>query len=248
MLSYAKGPDEELLEITIDEGFRGTVSAHGARPAVVVRHQDVRLTWNELDRRVEQVARALMGLGLRANDRAGVWSTNNLAWLLLQLACARTGIVLINVNPAYRSYELRYVLESSGMKALFLRERDTRSDYRQILAEASEGAQTALCHAIYFEHDTWHQFLANGVDYGTPLIDPHDVTNIQYTSGTTGSPKGVLLTHRNLVNNAWLIGQRLRATHQDKLCMPVPLYHCFGCVMSSLLCFLSGATLILRSP
>jgi fatty-acyl-CoA synthase len=247
MLSYAKGPDEALLEMTIDEAFRRTVESHADRLAVVVRHQSVRLTWSELDQRVEQVAQGLMGLKLSAGDRAGVWSTNNLEWLLLQLACARTGIVLINVNPAYRSYELRYVLEKSGMKALFLLGHDARSDYRQILADAREGAESALRDAICFGEDSWADFLAHGVGYAKPLIAPTDVANIQYTSGTTGSPKGVLLTHRNLVNNARLIAGRLQATSMDKLCMPVPLYHCFGCVMSSLLCFVTGATLVVPS-
>jgi len=240
MLSYAKGPDAQLLECTIDEAFRRTVAAHASRTAVIVRHQDIRVTWRELDERVEQVARGLMGLGLKENDRAGVWSTNNLEWLLMQLACARTGVVLININPAYRSYELRYVLQKSGLKALFLRDHDTRSNYREILADTNEQTR-----AIYFDDASWREFLDAGTDYAALRIDTHAVANIQYTSGTTGSPKGVLLTHRNLVNNAWLIGERLRATHADKLCMPVPLYHCFGCVMSSLLCFVTGAALIL---
>lgn len=245
MLSYAKGPDAELLEISIDEGFRRTAAAYPDEPAVVSRHQQRRLTWRQLDQEVERTARGLMGLGLQPQQRIGVWSTNNLEWLLLQLAAARTGIVLVNVNPAYRSFELRYVLERSGMQALFLRQCDSRTDYRQILGEAR---CESLNHAIFFDHSSWEEFLANGVEYQPPPLHPNDVANIQYTSGTTGSPKGVLLTHRNLVNNAWLIASRLRATHKDKLCMPVPLYHCFGCVMSSLLCFLTGSTLILPAP
>ncbi len=240
MLSYAKGPGANLLELTIGQVFRGTVARHGGELALVVSHQNARLTWTELDAAVEAVARGLAGLGLHSQDRIGIWSTNCLEWILLQLAAARMGLVLVNVNPAYRSYELRYVLEKSAMKAMFLRERDTRTDYRQILAGAGP-----VEHAIYFEHPTWQAFLAGGRDFETPPVDRHDTANIQYTSGTTGSPKGVLLTHRNLVNNAMLIGERLRITHEDKLCSPVPLYHCFGCVMSSMLCFVTGATLIL---
>ncbi|HUQ94574.1 MAG TPA: AMP-binding protein [Bryobacteraceae bacterium] len=244
MLSYAKGEEAPLLDVTIDQGFRKTAVLHPDRPAVVVRHQDIRLTWRELDAQVEQVARGLSGLGMRPGDRAGVWSTNCLEWLLLQLACARTGVVMVNVNPAYRSYELRYVLETSRMKVLFLRESDTHSNYRGILEETSGELQ----HAIYFASGSWEQFIGAGSDYPPPARMPEDVANIQYTSGTTGSPKGVLLTHRNLVNNASLIAQRLRMTDHDKLCMPVPLYHCFGCVMSSLLCFLTGSTLIIPAP
>ncbi|MBI3680564.1 MAG: AMP-binding protein [Acidobacteria bacterium] len=245
MLSYVKGPDAPLLEITVDEGFRRTVAAHPDRPAVVVRHQNARLSWRELDAEVERVTRGLAGLGIETGDRAGVWSTNNLEWLLLQLAAARLGLVLVNVNPAYRSYELRYVLEKSGMKALFLREQDARADYRRILEEARAGVSLPLRHVVYFEHSSWREMLAKGAGYAAPSIDRHDVVNIQYTSGTTGSPKGVLLTHRNLINNAHLVAQRLRITPQDKVSMPVPLYHCFGCVMSSLVCFLTGAALIL---
>lgn len=241
-LSYAKGPDEPILDLTIDQGFRATVVRHPERPALVVSHQDVRLTWRELDEHVERTARGLAGLGLQPGSRLGVWSTNNLEWILLQLAAARAGMVLVNVNPAYRTHELSYVLEKSGIEALFLRERDTRADYRQIF-EASRPAN--LRHAVYFGHDSWVRFLTGGTEYAQPQSGPEDVANIQYTSGTTGSPKGVLLTHRNLVNNAWLIAGRLHLTEEDKLCSPVPLYHCFGCVMSSLVCFLTGATLIL---
>lgn len=242
MRSYAKGPDAPLLEATIDEGFRHTVAAHSDRPALVIRHQQIRWTWREFDVEVERVARGLAGLDLNTGDRIGVWSTNSAEWLLLQLATARLGIVLVNVNPAYRSHELSYVLQKSGMKALVLRERDHRMDYRQILGESRH---EVLQHTIFFEHSSWADMLSKGREYGRPAIDRNDVANIQYTSGTTGSPKGVLLTHRNLVNNAWLIAQRLRMTEFDKLCSPVPLYHCFGCVMSSMLCFLTGATLIL---
>ncbi|MCS7025615.1 MAG: AMP-binding protein [Bryobacteraceae bacterium] len=248
MLSYVKGPDAQLLELTVDEAFQRTVKRLGNHLALVVSRQGQRLSWRELDLRVEATARGLAGLGLRPGDRVGVWSTNNLEWILLQLATARLGLVLINVNPAYRSWELKYVLEKSGMKALFLLERDARANYREILARALEGAVTSLEHTVFFDHDSWNRMLAEGRDYVLPVLSSSQVVNIQYTSGTTGSPKGVLLTHRNLVNNAWLIAQRLRLTEADRLCSPVPLYHCFGCVMSSLLCFVTGATLILPAP
>ncbi|MBI4908568.1 MAG: AMP-binding protein [Acidobacteria bacterium] len=248
MLSYVKGPDATLLEMTIDEGFRRTVAAHGDGEALVVTQQKIRLTWSELDARVEATARGLTGLGLGAGDRVGIWSTNNAEWIYLQLATARLGVVLVNVNPAYRSYELRYVLGKSGMRALFLREKDARSDYRSILEEARGGLECALRDVIYFEHPTWEAFLAGGRDFARAVIGPEDIANIQYTSGTTGSPKGVLLTNRNLVNNGWLIGERLRMSAADRLCSPVPMYHCFGCVIASMMCFLTGTTLILPAP
>jgi fatty-acyl-CoA synthase len=245
MVSYAKGPEAPLLDCSIDEGFRSTVRRHPGRLALVIRHQGVRLTWSELDAHVEQTARGLAGLGLVPGDRIGVWSTNNLEWILLQLAAARAGLVLVNVNPAYRTHELSYVLEKSGMKALFLLEKDTRAGYRRIFEDSRHGA---IRHAVYFDHESWVRFLNSGIDYPPPPVSVHDVANIQYTSGTTGSPKGVLLTHRNLVNNAWLVAARQRLTEQDKLCAPVPLYHCFGCVMASMACFLTGAALILPAP
>ncbi|MBL8212948.1 MAG: AMP-binding protein [Bryobacterales bacterium] len=239
----ASGPEVELLEITIDEALRRTVEQHPERTGVVSRHQNLRLTWREMEERVEQVARGLAGLGLEPGHRVGIWSTNNLEWLLLQLGCARAGVVLVNVNPAYRSHELGYVLEKSRMRALFLRERDHRTDYRAVL-----DAVPTKVRGVYFDHESWDAFLKGGMSYSSRRVDRNDVTNIQYTSGTTGSPKGVLLTHRNILNNAWLIARQMRITAEDVLCMPVPLYHCFGCVMSSLLCVATGAALVMPAP
>jgi fatty-acyl-CoA synthase len=153
--------------------------------------------------------------------------------------------VLVNVNPAYRSHELRYVLRKSGMKAIFLRERDARAEYLQILNEARQGQDLPLRHMVLLETDSWRRMLEGGEAYPAQTIHPEDVVNIQYTSGTTGSPKGVLLTHRNLVNNAWIMGRAMKITERDSVCAPVPLYHCFGCVMSSLLCVVYGIPLVM---
>src|SRR6266481_808787 len=153
MLSYSKGPDTALAEETIGEAFRKTAARYPKREALVSRHQGVRLTWAQLDERVEETARGLAGLGLRAADRVGVWSTNSVEWILVHLACARIGAVLVNVNPAYRAYELQFVLRKSGMKALFLWERDSRSDYASILTEAQSGENPPLDHVIYFGTD-----------------------------------------------------------------------------------------------
>ncbi len=243
MLSYAKGPDTPILEKTIGQALTETAAKFPDREALVVRHQNARLTWRELAAEVDRTARRLAGLGLQPGDRVGVWATNCLEWILLHLGSAEAGIVLVNVNPAYRSHELGYVLRKSKMKALFLREKDARANYREILEE-SRGADLPLRHVVWLGTDSWNRMLANGAAPGAPAT-PADVTNIQYTSGTTGSPKGVLLTHRNLVNNAWVISLGLKVTEKDRITVPVPLYHCFGCVIGTLVCVVTGATLIL---
>ncbi len=248
MLSYSKGPDVPLLEETIPEVFLKTAKRFPNHDALIVRHQGVRLTFAQLAMEVEGVARGLTGLGLGAKDRIGVWSTNCVEWVLLHLACARIGAVLVNVNPAYRAYELAFVLRKSGMKALFLWEKDSRSDYRAILEEAMAAQTLPLEHVIYFGTDSWREMLTEGVEIPARAASPDDVINIQYTSGTTGSPKGVLLTHRNLVNNAVICSLGMKTTERDKICVPVPLYHCFGCVIGTLVCMVTGATLILPAP
>jgi fatty-acyl-CoA synthase len=245
MLSYSRGPDAAIIEATIWEAFQSTASRFGAKEALIARHQNVRLTFSQLAAEAERTARGLTGLGLGAQDRIGVWATNCAEWVILHLACARIGAVLVNVNPAYRSNELAFVLRKSGMKALFLWERDSRSDYRAILQEARTGQTLALEHVVYFETDSWKKMLAQGRDIPVRKVVADDVTNIQYTSGTTGSPKGVLLTHRNLLNNAAVCCGGMKISEQDRICVPVPLYHCFGCVIGTLVCMLSGATLIL---
>ena len=228
MLSYSKGPDGPLLESTISEAFRETLERLPNHLALISRHQNVRLTFAELSAEVERTARGLAGLGLGARDRIGVWSTNCVEWVVLNLACARIGGVLVNVNPAYRAYELAFVLRKSGMKALFLWELDGRSDYKAILQEAVAEGNHAVEHVVYFGTESWDRMRANGAEIARVDIAVDDVTNIQYTSGTTGSPKGVLLTHSNLLNNAAVIAGGMKITERDRVTVPVPLYHCFG--------------------
>lgn len=214
----------------------------------MVCHQNVRLTWSELDGETTRVARGLAGLGLKAGDRAGIWASNCVEWVLMQHAASRAGVVLVNVNPAYRSHELRYVLEKSRIRALFLRERDARADYRAILEDTrADGAALPLEHVVWLGDGSWDEMLEGGRDFERDTAGTHDVANIQYTSGTTGSPKGVLLTHHNLLNNGKAISLALRATEQDRICAPVPLYHCFGSVIGSMVSLVTGATLILPS-
>jgi fatty-acyl-CoA synthase len=248
MQSYSAGPELPLLEKTIGEVLAESASRRPYGMALVSRHQGLRLTYAELDESVERTARGLWGLGMRPGDRIGIWSTNCAEWIYLQLATARIGVVLVNVNPAYRSHELAYVLRKSGIKALFLHDRDARCNYVEILEAARSGQEPALQHAVILDGDSWREMLEKGAAYPELTIGAGDVANIQYTSGTTGSPKGVLLTHRNLVNNAWIVGRAMRLTDQDSLCAPVPMYHCFGCVMSSLLCVVFGIPLVLPAP
>jgi fatty-acyl-CoA synthase len=245
MLSYSRGHDAPLIEVSIWEEFKKTASRFPDREALVVRHQGVRLTFSELAATVERMARGLAGLGLGEQDRVGVWSTNCVEWVQMHLACARIGAVLVNVNPAYRSYDLQFVLRKSGMKALFLWEKDKRSDYRAIVGEATAGQKLALEHIVYFGTEGWASMLAHGRDIPAHSTSPNDVTNIQYTSGTTGSPKGVLLTHRNLLNNAAIVADGMKISEKDRIVVPVPLYHCFGCVLGTLVSVVSGAAMIL---
>ena len=244
MESYARGPESPLLDLTLGDLLAATAARVPNALALVSRHQNERFTYQQLSTEVDRVAGGLLDLGLVAGDRIGVWSSNCTEWVLLQLAAARAGLVLVNVNPAYRSHELGYVLRKSGMKALFLWPQDARASYRHILADARSGNDAALRHAIFFDEDPWRRIRASTAK-AISAIDPHDVVNIQYTSGTTGSPKGVLLTHHNLVNNGALFADGLKYTEADRVCVPVPLYHCFGCVIGVIASVKAGAAILL---
>ncbi len=247
MLSYSRGPDAPLIDASIRDVFEKTAARFPDREALVVRHQGVRLTYSELAAAVERTARGLAGLGVGEQDRIGVWSTNCAEWVQMHLACARIGAVLVNVNPAYRSYDLGVVLGKSRMKALFLWEKDKRSDYRAILNEAMAGQTAALEHIVYFGTEGWERMLGAGREVPARRILANAVANIQYTSGTTGSPRGVLLTHRNVLNNAGILAAGMSISEKDRIAVPVPLYHCFGCVIGTLVAMVSGATMILPS-
>jgi fatty-acyl-CoA synthase len=246
-LSYSRGATAPLLEKTVAQALADAAARFPDREAIVVCHQKVRYTWSELDREVTCVARGLAGLGLAPGDRAGIWASNCIEWILMQYAAARAGVVLVNVNPAYRSHELRYVLQKSRIRALFLREHDARANYRVILDESRNGDALPLEHVIWLGGTSWDAMLAGGREFPSDTTTPHDIANIQYTSGTTGSPKGVLLTHHNLLNNGMAISLALRASEQDRICAPVPLYHCFGSVIGSMVSVVTGAALILPS-
>ncbi len=246
MLSYSRGPDYPLLEITIGEQLRKTANRVGDSLAVVSCHQSRRLTWAQLDDTADRLARGLWSLGIRKADRVGLWSSNCVEWVMLQMACARAGAILVNINPAYRSHELRFTLSKSRMKAIFLWHADARADYEAILLDAVSGQSLELQHTVYLDSARWEELL-HAPGRIPSNVQAHEVSNIQYTSGTTGCPKGAMLTHYNQVNNGVLLARGMGYTEKDRVCIPVPLYHCFGCVIGNLSALASGAAMVFPS-
>jgi fatty-acyl-CoA synthase len=247
MESYARGPAGTIVRRPIGEMFLETARRLPNALALVSHHQRARLTWREYAHEAMRVAAGLRALGLLPGDRVGLWSTNCLEWPIIQFGCALAGVVLVNVNPAYRSHEMSFVLRRSQMKVLILRERDRRTNYRHILDESRHGSELNLHHTIYLDSADWRNFLREP-DGVMPEIDPDEAANMQYTSGTTGTPKGVLLTHVNLVNNGRFIGQYLKLTERDRICLPVPMFHCFGCVIGTMAAAMFGSAVLLPSP
>ncbi len=244
MLSYHRGPDIPLLDRTTGEQLEHVATQWPNRRALVSRHQNRQLTWAELLHAADAVAGGLHSLGLQAGDRIGIWATNCYEWVIVHFACARAGMVLVSVSPACRLRELGYVLRKSKMKALFLRESDERANYSKILEDVRLQADIPLEHTVFFESPAWQELAsANGFVFSNPALD--DVINIQFTSGTTGNPKGVMLTHRNLVNNGAVIARALRYSEEDRICIPVPMSHCFGNVIGTMSALASGAEMIL---
>jgi len=243
-LSYSRGSDLPLLDLTIGALLDRTASQFPDRLAVASRHQSRRMTWAELSKEADRVARGLWSLGIRRGDRVGLWSTNCIEWVMMHMGCARAGAALVNVNPAYRSHELQYTLSRSEMKALFLWHKDKRADYAEILERAQHGLNHNLRNTIYFDSPDWPALL-DAEGRLPEHVASYDVANIQYTSGTTGLPKGVMLTHHNVVNNGQFLARGFHYTEQDKVVVPVPLFHCYGCVIGTMSVINSGAALIL---
>lgn len=258
-LSYFhRGGDEPLLWATIPARFRAVAERFADREAIVSRHQGRRLTYGELSKRIDALAKGLLGLGYVKGERIGVWATDNIEWLLVQMATARIGVILVNINPANRPRELEYALTRSRVQGLFVMPSFKSSDYLAMLKELELPGPRCpdLRGVIVFdpntETDDWRNVLAAGEEIGdadldaaTAALDPDDPINIQYTSGTTGFPKAVLLSHFNILNNALFSAHAMHFTEQDRLCVPVPFYHCFGMVLANLLCLSVGATIVL---
>lgn len=256
MDSYARGETAPaLLEETIGANLERTVAAYAEREALVECATGRRWTWAELRRDVDELARALMGAGVAQGDRVGIWGPNSAEWTLVQLATATVGAVLVNVNPAYRTHEFSYVAEQSGMRLLVSATSFRASDYRAMIEETAD--QTATLERVVYLDDeaSWAGLLAeadgvgdDGLRARAAGLHPDDPINIQYTSGTTGFPKGATLSHRNILNNGYLVGEVCRYTEQDRVCIPVPFYHCFGMVMGNLACTSHGATMVIPAP
>ena len=250
MHAYARGPSATVLRSTIGEIFLGKAATRGAsRPSCLIVASSE--SSSQLVRgctRVcpQQVAAGLRALGLKPGDRIGVWAANCVEWTMLQFGTALAGVVLVSINPAYRSGELSFVLKNSRIRVLFYCERDQRTDYASILEESRSGQSLALEHVIRVNTHDWPAFL-RPPDGVACCPDPDEPANIQYTSGTTGQPKGVLLTHVNLVNNARFFAEYMRLTEEDRVCVPVPMFHCFGCVIGTMTAAVSGAACIFPS-
>jgi fatty-acyl-CoA synthase len=253
-LAQDAGPtDVPLLDETIGANLARTVAAHGDREALVARHQGVRWTYDEFADRVARLARGLLGIGLEAGDRVGLWSPNYAEWTLVQYATAEIGVILVNVNPAYRTHELAYALNQSGCRLLFAAPSFKTSDYVDMV-EQIQPEVPALERAVFFWEDDWDELVAGAGGVTDAELDarrvglfPDDPINIQYTSGTTGFPKGATLTHRNILNNGYFVTRLQGFTPDDRLCIPVPFYHCFGMVMANLGCTTHGATMVIPS-
>jgi len=269
-LSYVHGASEQpLIGETIGQFFDAACRQWASRPALVVRHQKVRLSYGELGQAVDRLAAGLLTLGLTPGDRIGIWSPNNSEWVLTQFATAKAGLILVNINPAYRTAELEYALNKVGCKALILAERFKTSDYigmlRELapeLAQATPGAlespRLPALRAVVLLGEAWHpgtyrfsEILGRGgaaeaerIAALGPQLQFDQPINIQFTSGTTGFPKGATLSHHNILNNGFFIGEAMRLTPADRLCIPVPLYHCFGMVLGNLAAVTHGACMV----
>ena len=271
--SYTCGPQTKpLLAMTIGAAFDRAVERFAEREALVVRHQNLRYTWAQLAEEVDRCARGLLALGLKPGERVGIWSPNNAQWCIAQFATAKAGVVLVNINPAYRLNELEYALKQSGCRWLICADAFKTSDYHAMLHELLpelEGSAVgalrshmlpelrgviSLCDKPVDGMLLWKGLMGMAEQVGpeqlrqcSEQLQFDDPINIQYTSGTTGFPKGATLSHYNILNNGYMVGESLKLTEHDRLVIPVPLYHCFGMVMGNLGCVTHGTTMIYPS-
>jgi fatty-acyl-CoA synthase len=253
--SYARGDTSAaMLDETIGANLDRAVARFGERDALISCAQGRRYSYAELGAAVDELARALMAAGLAAGERIGIWSPNCVEWTLVQYATAKLGAILVNVNPAYQTSELQYVLRQSGCRMLVAAPAFKTSDYRAMIAEVRPSLP-ALERVIFLDSPDWDELLAGAGEVPAEALDarsaglaPDDAINIQYTSGTTGFPKGATLTHRNILNNGYFVGEGCRYTEEDRICIPVPFYHCFGMVMGNLGATSHGAAMVIPAP
>ena len=250
-LAYTYGAsDISLIGETIDQNLRKTVEKYPNKEALISVHQDYRVTYAEFYAQVTAVAKGLIALGVKQGDRVGIWSPNCYEWTLLQYATAKIGAIMVNINPAYRTSELIYVINQSGISYIFAAPQFKSSNYKKMIDDAREFTET-LRKEVYWG-ESWQNFLAHGKKVTDEKllsfeekVQFDDPVNIQYTSGTTGNPKGVTLSHHNILNNGYFIGIRMNYTEKDRVCIPVPFYHCFGMVIGNLACTVHGATMVI---
>ena len=253
--SYDAGPtDAPILEDTIGANFERTVAAHPHVDALVEVTTGRRWTYAELDAEINTVARGLMAAGLEVGDRIGIWAPNCAEWVLVQFAAAKIGAILVNINPAYRTHELAYVLKQSGLSMLVSATSFKSSDYAAMVGEVRPEA-SALQQVVFIGTADWDRLRESAAQISAEQLvarqaglSNSDPINIQYTSGTTGFPKGATLSHRNILNNGYFVTEQIKLRPGERLCIPVPFYHCFGMVMGNLGCTTHGATIVIPAP
>jgi fatty-acyl-CoA synthase len=246
--------DVPLLEQTIPDNLDATVARFADREALVDVQQGIRWTYAEFAEQVGRLARAFAAAGMVKGERVGIWAPNCAQWTLTQYATARLGAILVNINPSYRTHELEYVLKQSGISTLVSAKEFKTSDYASMIEEV-RGSCPDLRDVYLIGTASWDALLARADEVPEDDVaaiqaglDPNEPINIQYTSGTTGFPKGATLSHRNILNNGYFVGEMCRYTEADRVCIPVPFYHCFGMVMGNLACTSHGACMVIPAP
>lgn len=253
--SHTRGADDiPLIEQTIGENFDSTVREHHDREAMVEVASGRRWSYGELQADVNRLARGLLASGVRTGDRVGIWAPNCAEWTIVQLATATMGAVLVNINPSYRTHELEFVLRQAGVKMVVVAERFRTSDYPAMVEEVREACPD-LEHVVVIGQESWDELVSAATQVTAErlaevqaTLRPEDPINIQYTSGTTGFPKGATLSHRNILNNGFFVGEGCSYTEEDRICIPVPFYHCFGMVMGNLAATSHGSCMVIPGP